>query len=73
MVSTLILIGAVVCLVGGVLSVVVMRKKQNNEWDMTADKKMLDNPVKSNPIIYVYWIFPIAVIVGAILFGLYYK
>lgn len=73
LVNTFIFIGAVVCLIAFVLSVNLIIKQQNKEWDMGVDKKLLNNPVRTNPGIVAYVLFPIIVILGAIVLGFFYK
>lgn len=73
MVMLLILIGAAVSLIGGVLSIRYMQAQQHKEWDTDIDKKVLRHPFRSNAGIIMYLLFPILMIVGAFFLGLYYR
>lgn len=69
MINTLILIGVIVCVLSLVFSVSIIRKQQNNVWNKQ-DNPTVKHPIIANPIIIAYILFPIIVIVGAIIWRL---
>jgi len=73
MLGLLLILGIAALIVGGIMSVVIMRKQQNKIYNSDASEKVLNHPMRSNPIIILYWLTPFIMILGAVLLGLYYK
>lgn len=73
MLGLLLLLGVAALIVGGVLSMIIMRKQQNKVYNKDASEKVLNHPMRSNPIIILYWLTPFVMVVGAFLLGLYYN
>ncbi|AYB42813.1 hypothetical protein D5F53_05735 [Paenibacillus lautus] len=64
---------AVCCLVAGVISVKIMRKQRYKQFDTDTSEKVITHPMRSNPIIILYWLTPFLMIVGGFLLGMYYN
>lgn len=68
-----ILLAIVVCAIASIVSVRVIQKQQNNERDIShINSQVLKHPAKANPIFIIYWIFPFAIIIGAVVLALIY-
>ncbi|OZB98519.1 hypothetical protein CJP46_05055 [Paenibacillus sp. XY044] len=73
MLGFLLILGIAALIIGGIMSIVIMRKQQNKIYNSDASEKVLNHPMRSNPIIILYWLAPFIMILGAVLLGLYYN
>lgn len=71
MYNILILLAAIVGIYSLVISVTLIRKqqRQKNELDKGIHPNAVKHPVIGNPIVILYFLFPIVVVVGAIIWG----
>jgi len=63
----LVYLGAIVCVVWGVVSIVIIRKQQGKEYDKGTSQTTVKHPIIANPILIAYIVFPILVIVGGLI------
>lgn len=67
--SVLMIIGAAIFVFGGIISIIIIRKQQHQELDKGASATFVKHPWIANPVFIVYLLFPLVVIVGAIIWG----
>lgn len=65
-------IAAVVCIVALVSSVVMIRKQKEHEYDNGMNAVSRKHNILANPALIAYVLFPIIVVLGAVLFMYYY-
>jgi heme/copper-type cytochrome/quinol oxidase subunit 2 len=72
-INILILLAVIVGIYSLVISVTLIRKqqRQKNELDRGIHSNAVKHPVIGNPIVIFYLLFPIVVVVGAILWGFF--
>jgi uncharacterized membrane protein len=66
----LLILAAVVCVFSLISSVYFVRKQQDKELDRTVDPASVAHPIAKNPVVIAYWLFPILVVLGAILLAI---
>lgn len=69
--SVLMIIGAAILVFGAIISVITIRRQQEHqqELDKGASSTTVKHPWVANPIFIVYLLFPVVVIVGAIIWA----
>jgi hypothetical protein len=70
MYTFLLILAAIVCVYSLVASLAIIGRQQRKELDKGMNETAVRHPVAANPIVLVYLFFPIAVVIGAILWEL---
>ncbi|REE91508.1 hypothetical protein A8990_10415 [Paenibacillus taihuensis] len=62
-----------ICLFALISSIYFIRKQQNKALDKSASMAAVRHPVIANPIVIAYFVFPVVVIIGAILWAIFIR
>ncbi|THF75743.1 hypothetical protein [Cohnella fermenti] len=69
--NVLLILAAAVCLFSLVSSFYFMRKQEHKELDKDISGTTVRHPVAANPMVIGYWLFPILVVLGAIVLAMF--
>ncbi|BBH20105.1 hypothetical protein Back11_14500 [Paenibacillus baekrokdamisoli] len=73
MYTALLLLAGAVCVFSLISSIYYVRKQEGKELDKNISMSTVRHPVKGNPAIVAYWMFPIVVVLGAILLAFFMR
>lgn len=71
--NVMLILGAAVCLFSLIISFYFIRKQGDKELDRDVHPNTVRHQIGANPIVIGYWIFPILVILGAILLAIFLR
>jgi NADH:ubiquinone oxidoreductase subunit 6 (subunit J) len=67
MMKILFYLGAVICVFSTIISFILIRKQQNKELDKEMSQTTVNHPVIANSMLIAYLLFPVLVILGAMI------
>jgi hypothetical protein len=73
MYTVLILLAGAVCVFSLISSIYFIRKQEGKELDKSISLSAVRHPVIGNPAVVAYWLFPIVVILGAIILAFFMR
>lgn len=68
MLTYLLILALIVCVVSLIWSVAVIRRQQHKELDKGMNETTIKHPILANPILIAYVLFPIVLVLGAVLY-----
>ncbi|RUS47924.1 hypothetical protein [Cohnella sp. AR92] len=71
MVTWLLIIAAAVCVFSLISSIYFINKQGGKELDKSIHSGTVRHPIAANPMVIAYWVFPIVVILGAIVLAMF--
>jgi len=72
MLIPILMVGAIVVAIGVLLMIPQFRNGQIPERDTSMSRSAVKHPVRSNPGLIMYVLFPVLIVVGAIIWNYYY-